>query len=111
MKYVEDCLSAIEDPESSFDHFDQVGASLFMCGKDLITPFSPPRRCCEACGGLLKCRRRSRKQFSPRWRTCEVGASLFMCGKDLITPFSHPRKCCEVRGGLFKCHRRSRKQF
>ena len=54
----------------------------------------------EAC---LKCQRRSRKQFSPRWRTCEVGASLFMCGKYLITPFSPPTKFCEVRGGLCKC--------
>ena len=30
-------------------------ASLFMCGKDLITPFSPPKRCCEAGAGLFKC--------------------------------------------------------
>ena len=41
MKYVKACLSAIEDRESSFDHFGntEVGASLFMCGKDLITQF------------------------------------------------------------------------
>ena len=61
MKYVEACLRAIEDPENSFDHFDQVGASLFMCGKDLITPFSPPRRICETHAGLFKCQGRSRK--------------------------------------------------
>ena len=62
----------------------------------------------EAC---LKCQRRSRKQFSPRWRTCEVGASLFMCGKYLIAPFSPPRKCCEVRGGLCKCQSISKRQL
>ena len=61
-----------------------VGSRLFMCGKDLITPFLPPRRCCEASGGLFKCQRRSRKQFSSMWRPCEVGASLFMCGKLLL---------------------------
>ena len=61
-----------------------VGGSLFMCRKVLITPFYPPRRYCEARGGLFKCQRGSRKQFSP---TCEVGASLFICGKDLITAF------------------------
>ena len=65
----------------------EVGASLFICGKDMITPFEPPSRCCEALAGLFTCERRSRKQFSPLWRPCELGASLFMCGKDLITPF------------------------
>ena len=32
-----------------------VGVSLFMSGKDLITPFYPPRGYCEARGGLFKC--------------------------------------------------------
>ena len=40
-------------------------ASLFMCGKDLITPFHPPRKTREAHAGLFKFQRRSRKQFSP----------------------------------------------
>ena len=64
-----------------------VCGSLFMCGKDLIKPFYPPRKYCEARVSLFKCHGRSRKQFSPLWRPCEVGASLFTCGKDLITPF------------------------
>ena len=64
-----------------------VGASLFMCGKDLITPFYPPRRYSAARAGLFKCQGRSRKQFSQLSRPCEVGASMFMCGKDLITRF------------------------
>ena len=38
MKCVEACLNAIEDRESSFDHCE-VGASMFMCRKDLITQF------------------------------------------------------------------------
>ena len=58
-----------------------------MCGKDLLTLFYPPRKCCEARVGLFKCQGGSRKQFSPLWRPCEVGASLFIGGKDLITPF------------------------
>ena len=46
MKYVKACLSAIEDRESRFDHFvnTEVGVSLFICEKDLITQFLPPRR-------------------------------------------------------------------
>ena len=55
------------------------------CGKDLITPFQPPRWCSEARAGLSKCQRRSRKQFSPLRKTCVARACLFMCGKDLIT--------------------------
>ena len=55
--------------------------------KGLITPFPPPRKCCEARGGMFKCHRKSRKQFSPVWKHCEFGASVFMSGKDLIKPF------------------------
>ena len=40
----------------------EVGASLFMCGKDLITPFSPPWWYCEARGGLYKCQSISKKK-------------------------------------------------
>ena len=114
MKHVQACLSAREDRENSFHHCGgllrlvqacfmsqgisrkqfsplwrscEARASLFMCGKDLITAFQPPSRCCEARAGLFMCRRRSRKQFSPLWRPCDVGAALFMCGKDLITAF------------------------
>ena len=76
-----------------------VGGSLFMCGKDLITPFSPPRRFCEARAGLFRCQRKSRKQFSPLWRPCVVGASLFICGKDLLTPFNFRVGTCEAREG------------
>ena len=65
----------------------EVGVSLFLCGKHLITPFKPPRWCCETRAGQLKCQRRPRKQFSPLRRTSEARACLFMCGKDLITPF------------------------
>ena len=67
-----------------------VGVSLFMCGKGLIAPFFPPRKCCESRVCLFRCQGGSRKQFSPLWRSCEVGASLFICGKNLITPF-YPR--------------------
>ena len=64
-----------------------VGGILFMCGKDLITPFQPPRKCCESRVGLFKCQGGSRREISPLWRPCEVGASLLICGKDLVTPF------------------------
>ena len=56
-------------------------ANPFMCWKGLAKPFQPPRRCCEARGGLCKCQRISKKQFSALWRPCDVGASLFMSGK------------------------------
>ena len=36
--------------------------------------------------GLFKWQGRSRKKFSPQWRSCEARANLFMCGKDLISP-------------------------
>ena len=62
-------------------------ASLCVGGKELITPFYPPRRCREACASQFKFQGRSRKQFSPLWRPYEVCASLFMCGKDLIKHF------------------------
>ena len=52
-------------------------ASQFMWGKDLVTPFYPPRRICEAHFGLFMCQRRSWKQFSPLW---ELSASMFVCG-------------------------------
>ena len=66
MKHAQACLSAREHRESSFDHcgVTETRGSLFMFGKDLITPFQPPRRCCEARAGLFKCQGRSRKQFS-----------------------------------------------
>ena len=82
-----------------------------MHGTDLTKPFSPPRMCCEARGGLFKFQSRSRKQFSPLSWHCEDGASLFMCGKYLTKPFSPPMLCCEARGGPFKWQRRSNKQF
>ena len=67
MKHVQSCLRARKDQESSFHHCGSLNcealASLSMCGKDLLKPFSQPRRCCGAL------------------------ASLFMCGKDLIKPF------------------------
>ena len=90
MKHVQACLSARKGREINFLQRG-VPATLvyacFMCGKDLITPFKPQRRCCEARAALFKCQRKSIKLFSPLWRPCEVGASLFMCEKDLITPF------------------------
>ena len=57
------------------------GAKLFLWGKHGITPFSPPRRCCEEHAGLFKCQKCWRKQFLPLWKSCEAGESLFMCGK------------------------------
>ena len=42
MKHLQSCLSAREDLESSFHRCgwpSEVGASLFVCGKDLITRF------------------------------------------------------------------------
>ena len=106
MKHVEACLKYQRRSRKQFSprwRTCGVGAGLFNCGKYLITPFLPPRKCCEVRGCPIKCHIRSKKQFSPLWKHCEVGASLFMCGKDLTTPFSPPRKCCEVRGGLFMC--------
>ena len=82
-----------------------------MSGKDLIKPFSPPIRCCEARVGLFKCQERSKKQFSPLWESSEARASMCMSGKDLIKPFSPPMRCCEARVGLFKWQERFRKQF
>ena len=57
MKHVQACLSSKKDRESNFlgcDKRCEVGASLFMCGKDLITQFQPLRRYFEACAGLFK---------------------------------------------------------
>ena len=82
-----------------------------MCGKYLITPFYPPRRCCEARVGLFKCQGKSKMHLSPPWRCCAARASLLMRGKDLITPFYPPRRCCEIRVGQFKCQEWSTKQF
>ena len=62
-------------------------ASMLMCGKDLITPFYPSRRCSEARVGLFNCQGRSRKHFSPLWCSYEARASLFVCRKDMITQF------------------------
>ena len=92
MKLAKSCFSDSEDQESSFHHCGScdVGATLFMCGKDLITAFSPPRRCCEARVGLFKCQSKSIKRFSTLWRPREVGTSLFMCGKDLKSRFKLP---------------------
>ena len=73
-------------------------ASLIMCGKDLITPLYPPRRCCVVRVGLFKCQGRWRKQFSLLWKSCEASGSLFMWGKDLVTPFYPPRRSCEALG-------------
>ena len=89
----------------------EVGASLFVGVKELIPPFQSPRACCEARAGLFKSQGRSRKLFSPLWRSREVGASLFLCVKELIPPFQSPRACCEARAGLFKSQGRSRKLF
>ena len=48
-----------------------------MCTRYRTTPFSPPRRCCEASASLFKFQKRCRKEFSPLWNSCETGASLF----------------------------------
>ena len=61
-----------------------------MCGKDQITAFSPPRRCCEERLGLFKCQSKSIKRFSMLWRPREIWTSLFMCGKDLKSRFKLP---------------------
>ena len=45
--------------------------------------------------GLFKCQGRSRKQFSPLWRSCEARTNLFMCGKDLKKPFN--LRLCAVK--------------
>ena len=42
MKHVQSCLSGRDDRESCFHHCrgtGEVSASLFMCEKELITPF------------------------------------------------------------------------
>ena len=67
MKDVKACLSAREDRVSSFHCFGgpvRLMQACFICGKDRITPFSPPRKYFEARAGLFKCQSRSRKQFS-----------------------------------------------
>ena len=58
MKYVKACLSDNEDRESGFHHWGgpvRLVQAGFMCGKDLITPFYPPRRFSEGREGLFKC--------------------------------------------------------
>ena len=42
----------------------KAGASLFLGGKHPTTPFQQSRKCCERRAGLLKCQKRSRKQFA-----------------------------------------------
>ena len=116
VKHVEACLSARKDRgDLSFQMWRscETGANLFVCGKHPTTPFSPPRRCCEARAGLFKSQKRWRAQFSQLWKSCEAGANLFIyiCGKHHTTPFSPPRWCRETRAGLFKCQKRWRKQF
>ena len=90
-----------------FENFPLYGT----CGKDLITPFYPPRWCFEARVGLFKCQGRSRKQFLLLWKSSETCASMFMWGKDLVSPFYPPRRSCEARVGLFMFQRRSREQI
>ena len=66
MKHLEACVSARAYRQKQFARLwrpFEVGASVFMSGKDLITPFSPLRRYCEARSGLFNYQRRSRKQF------------------------------------------------
>ena len=54
VKNVQASLSARKDGESSFHHCGSPSAGLFMCGKHPTTPFSLPRRRCEARAGLFK---------------------------------------------------------
>ena len=68
-------------------------------------------RYCEACAGLLKWQERTRKQFSPLWRSYEAGAGLFKCQERSRKPFTPQWWSCEARAGLFKCQERSRKRF
>ena len=89
MKHMQSCLRARKDRK----HFSplwrpcETHASLSLCGKDLIKPFSPPMRCSEARVGLFKYQQRLRKQFSPQGRSCEARASICMCWNDLTNPF------------------------
>ena len=56
MKHVEACFSPREDGESSFHTLwwhCEVGASLFLCGQDLIALFYPPSWFCESRGGQV----------------------------------------------------------
>ena len=66
MKHVQSFLSTREDQESSFHRCGgpmRLVQACLCAGKELITTFQPPRRCSEARAGLLKCQRKSRRQF------------------------------------------------
>ena len=90
-----------------------------MCLKDLIKPFSPPRRCCEARGSLFNCREWSRKQsftiVEVLWSSCKPVEVPGKTNRTLLTTLEGPVKLvqaclCEVktlksrfnlRGGLW----------
>ena len=57
----------------------------------------------EARVGLFECQERSRKSFSPLWRSCEARKGLFQCRERSRKPFSPLWSSCEARVGLFKC--------
>ena len=84
MKHVQACLCDREDRDSSFH---RCLGPLWLVEACLCAPFYPPRGYGDARGGLFQCQGRSRKQFSPLWKSCEARACLFMCGKDLAKPF------------------------
>ena len=56
---------------------------------------------CLARAGLFNWQERSRKHFSPHWRSCEAGAGLFESQERSRKPFSQQWRFCEARAGLF----------
>ena len=77
MKHEDAGLSAKEYRESNCGS----DASLFMCGKDLITPFSLPRGYCEVRAVLFNYQGRSSKQFTPLWRSVRLVQTCLCAGK------------------------------
>ena len=55
----------------------------------MTLPFSPPKRCAEACAGLFKYQESLRKQFCSVWSSCDARASLLSVMKELEGSFDH----------------------
>ena len=57
----------------------------------------------EARVGLFECQDRTRKSFSPQWRSCEAREDLFQCQEMSRKAFSPQWRSREARAGLVKC--------
>ena len=63
MKHVQAYLNARKDQFCPMGMSCEAGTSLFICAKHSTSPFSPPRKCCEARAGLLSSRKDVESSF------------------------------------------------